>query len=164
MLSVKLNGCFCVCKNKMEEFRELPEYPGYRIGNMGTIIGLYGKPLNQYLMSNGYYGVNVPRIQMVHKLVSLAWISNLQQKPTIDHINRIRTDNRICNLRWATWSENHTNKILRTDSKSGVTGLCFDNTRQRWTVSKTIDGVLYHRRFKERSDAEIYLQQIVGNL
>lgn len=37
----------------------------------------------------------------VHRLIASAFIPNPNNYPTVDHINRIRDDNRITNLRWA---------------------------------------------------------------
>ena len=55
----------------------------------------------------------------IHKLVAMAFIPNPENKPTIDHINGDKTDNRVSNLRWASHSENKHNpntfdKALRT--------------------------------------------------
>ena len=54
----------------------------------------------------------------VHRLVAEAFIQNLDGKPTVDHINRVRDDNRVCNLRWATHKEqreNSTTVLNRAD-------------------------------------------------
>ena len=51
------------------------------------------------------------RMFKVHRLIALAFIPNPLNKKCIDHINQIRDDNRLINLRWATVSENNQNKI-----------------------------------------------------
>ena len=43
------------------------------------------------------------------RLIALTWIPNPENKPEIDHINTVRTDDRVENLRWATSSENQRN-------------------------------------------------------
>ena len=45
----------------------------------------------------------------IHKLVAKTFIKN-NDKKYVDHINRIRNDNRLENLRWVTCSENNKNR------------------------------------------------------
>lgn len=59
---------------------------------------------------------------MAHRL---AWLYVYAKWPTsdIDHINRVKHDNRIINLREVTKSENQYNRGLSTNSSTGAKGV-----------------------------------------
>lgn len=52
----------------------------------------------------------------------------------IDHINGNKSDNRIGNLRLATFSENSWNAGKRSDNTSGYKGVSFDKSRGLWAA------------------------------
>lgn len=58
----------------------------------------------------------------------------------LDHINGDRLDNRICNLRLATWSENAMNAPKRRNNTSGYKGVFWDAKREKWMALIGIDG------------------------
>lgn len=72
-------------------------------------LSIHGYP--QYLFSNG---TGSRKMMRVHRVVAMAFIPNPENKPCIDHINTIKTDNRVENLKWATHSENNRNPITMT--------------------------------------------------
>jgi len=69
----------------------------------------FGSPgFNDYL----YVYPSKPKrsTRLVSRLVAETFIPNPDQKPTVDHIDRIRTNNHVLNLRWATMKEQGQNK------------------------------------------------------
>lgn len=73
----------------------------------------------------------------VHTLVAKAYLPNPENKPSVDHINRVRTDNRVENLRWATTVEQATNtaRVDKEIAKYGVRA-CEDITTYRRNYSR----------------------------
>jgi hypothetical protein len=50
----------------------------------------------------------------------------------IDHINGVRTDNRLANLRDVSQSDNQRNAARRRDNISGVTGVYWNKNERKW--------------------------------
>ena len=89
-------------------------FENYLIFEDGVIINIKTGREMKLKIDNGYYRVGLYKNGkqqnfLVHRLIALAYIPNPDNKPCIDHINRITTDNRIENLRWATHQENMRN-------------------------------------------------------
>ena len=66
---------------------------------------------------------NISGNYLVHRLVAEAFIPNIDNKPHIDHINTVRDDNRVENLRWVTHLENQRNPITNKRLKEFMTEL-----------------------------------------
>jgi hypothetical protein len=83
-----------------------------------------------YDRATGYRGAFVFRKSFsAHRL---AWAIHYNEWPTgdLDHINGVRDDNRIANLRVVTRTENARNAKRRCTNKSGVTGVIW--YRGKW--------------------------------
>lgn len=70
-----------------------------------------GKDKNGYFFVRLSHNNNIKQFY-IHQLVAEAFIGPCPENRTVDHINRIKTDNRIENLRYATIKQQNDNRIL----------------------------------------------------
>lgn len=73
---------------------------------------------------HGYIQINVRgKVLKGHRV---AWFLHYGEWPKcqIDHINHNRSDNRIKNLRVVCNQENHKNRPIQSNNKTGVVGVC----------------------------------------
>jgi len=102
----------------IEEWRKIPGFPNYSVSSLGNVRrdrAGYSRPVKKYRNPAGYEYVCLckdgkTKSFAVSRLVAGAFIPNPAGKPTVDHISRIRDDNRISNLRWATYGEQGLNR------------------------------------------------------
>jgi len=116
----------------MEEWKDIAGFEGlYQVSSEGRVRSLdrvvssvnkgtecemkfTGRVLAPKTDRYGYRKVviiNKTRVYIsIHRLVGGAFIPNPENLPQIDHINRIKTDNRVSNLRWASAQDNCLNR------------------------------------------------------
>lgn len=92
---------------------------------------------------NGYIKIRVDgRTYKAHRL---AWFYVHGEWPeVIDHINRIRSDNRLVNLRNVTKGENNKNHEMFKNNTSGVTGVCWRGRDSSWCAFINVEGKKIH--------------------
>jgi hypothetical protein len=108
-----------------------------------------GKKALHAINAQGYrHGAIFNKFYRAHRVV---WSLFYQSLPPdeIDHINGIRHDNRICNLRTSCRSSNMKNCGIRADNKSGNVGVFWDKQRCLWRAEiKSFGKSKYIGRFK----------------
>ena len=91
-------------------------------------------------LHSGYLGVCIGHKRWQAHRIAWALHHGAWPKDQIDHINGIKTDNRICNLREATNSQNGKNLGLSKANTSGVKGVSFERYTQKWKATIRVDG------------------------
>ena len=124
------------------------------------------------LLARGYLQIAINKHPyMAHKL---AWLYMSGEMPTIiDHINRVRNDNRWCNLRNVTRIENNRNVGISKRNTSGVKGVFWNPQNNNWRVRcmfnlKVIEigsfkciekAKIAYQEFIKSNHGEIYFEQ-----
>lgn len=127
------------------------ERPIYRNGKIFCIQK--EKILKHSYHSAGYNAVNLyknqlPNLCLVHRIIAEAFIPNPENKPTINHINGIKSDNRLENLEWSTYSENnqHAYTVL---GKKGP----FDKIPGNAKLTLNLETGIYYDSIRHASDS-----------
>lgn len=99
----------------------------YAVTTCGKIISFKRKTpkiLKQYVnKKSGYCYIEIDGEQhLVHRLIAITLIPNLENKPQVNHIDENKQNNSISNLEWVTASENnlHGTKMKRSITSRGT--------------------------------------------
>lgn len=96
------------------------------------------------LKPNGYINIAVDgRAYGAHRLAWL-WTHGYLSEHEIDHINRVRSDNRLVNLREVSHQCNVRNSSIRSDNSSGIQGVTYNKSDRRWHSRIDVNGVRIH--------------------
>ena len=127
----------------------------------GRLLRKNGKRNRVKLHHSGYMNNMIEgKMYTEHRLV---WLYNYGYLPDfIDHINGVRNDNRLENLRVSTSAENNKNCCMKRNNTSGVTGVIYQDKNKKFRAyithnKKRIALGMYHSKVlaaEARKDAE----------
>lgn len=105
------------------------------------------------LLDTGYLRVGLfGKTFRIHRLIYLMFHGHLPK--VLDHINGNKLDNRIENLRPATYSQNCSNSVKQKRNTSGIKNVYWNKQMKKWTVIIGIDKTLkYFGCYSSREEA-----------
>ncbi|QDP64107.1 MAG: hypothetical protein Unbinned2301contig1004_33 [Prokaryotic dsDNA virus sp.] len=130
-------------------------------GRRGLVAG---EPVG-YLSTFGYLKVTIDG--ELHTLHRAIWKIETGEEPPayLDHVNRVRDDNRWVNLREADAKTNAANSSISRANTSGVKGVRRSPYSADWTASFTRGGKVYKLgKFKTREEAAAAFEEAVREI
>ena len=138
---------------------EIPEFPNYLVYPDGKVWSKdpKGKKYLKFGNRHGYSGVRLcskeypyGKCIYVHRLVAETYIPNPNNYPQVNHINQIKSDNRVENLEWC--SNLYNSQSFRQNRNFG----CVAWANGTWAYRLHENGKKYYMHFKTKEEAEIY--------
>ena len=145
-------------------FAKIDDFPNYVIHPCGTILRIHKnktKEMKPSKMKKGYMHVTLykdgkKKTSYVHRLLAIAFIPNPENKTDVDHINGVRDDNRLENLRWLTHKENL--NAFRSNPAQIITkgGIRKRSNSNSWVWQYQMSRVHKSKTMKSKEDLEKY--------
>jgi hypothetical protein len=161
-------------ENENEKWKEIEINKNYEVSNNGRVRNKLTKYLMNQRCYDGYMSCSIGnnKKSLIHILVANAFISKVENKNSVDHIDKNRSNNNVNNLRWATskeqcenrnWSkgnyyrkiqciDENTNKIIKIyDKVDDAVNYIFDNietTATKSSIKSTLFIVLQKKKNK----------------
>ncbi|MFP5513282.1 MAG: HNH endonuclease [Alphaproteobacteria bacterium] len=111
-----------------------------RVSLGGSKAGTVAGSLNGW----GYVKFNIDGKPYKGHRLAFLWMNGKFPDGDVDHINRIRSDNRWANLREATPRQNNGNSSMSRKNTSGVKGVTWHKKAKKWQAQIGINGGTKH--------------------
>ena len=89
---------------------------------------------------DGYAHIKISKVSYPAHRLAWIWYYGYDPENCLDHINGIRDDNRICNLREATLRCNNQNAALSSRNTSGFRGVYYQKSAKKWHSKVKVNG------------------------
>ena len=135
---------------KYEVWRTVKDYENYSISSFGRIKNnKFNRILKPGKTTGRYHHVSLykkgkAKNYDIHRLVAIGFLPNHENKPKVDHIDEIKTNNNIINLRFATVSQNGFNQGKHKDNTTGYKGVSFHKRDKKYVAQIRIEGKNKH--------------------
>ena len=110
-------------------------YHKHSVGNLkaGSVAG--------HLHHSGYLHVRVNGIHnTVHNVIWMMHFGAIPEGYEVDHIDRVRSNNLISNLRLATRQQQCANRKTPITNRSGYKGVSFNKKSGKWVAQINVEG------------------------
>ena len=141
----------------MEEiWKDIKNYEGlYQISNLGNVKSFHknttGKILKNILGNKGYYTIGltkegIKKTKSIHQLLAESFLGHNSNKyeSVINHINGIKTDNRLENLEIVTNRYNTSDGFIRLNKTSNYPGVCWNKECNKWQCDIQVNNQNYY--------------------
>ena len=149
-IELKIKKLEIEINNDLELFKPIDGYDNYFVSNFGNIKNSKKNKIMKLSNDNkGYKIINLSKngkVKMfkVHRLVGIAFLENVDEKPMIDHIDNNRSNNNVKNLRWCTNQENLANQGKRENNTTGYKGITYNKETKKYRARININGKKKH--------------------
>jgi RNase adaptor protein for sRNA GlmZ degradation len=144
---------------KEEILKPIEGYSDYLVSNAGNIYSIkFGKSILRklYLTKKGYLKLSLSKNHKkqtfrVNRLVALHFIPNPFNKPQVNHLDGVKTNNNDWNLEWATGKENLDHAI-----KNNLVPVCEKHPNSKLTNGQVLEIRELHDKYTNQQLAEVY--------
>jgi hypothetical protein len=103
-----------------------------------------GKIAGSMTLANGYMKIGINNISYLQHRIIWVWVYGYLPEKEVDHINRVRHDNRLINLREANPAQNRQNRSKSSNNTSGITGVIYAKHHGKYHARIKVNGKSNH--------------------